>query len=77
MDELLSIEQNFPTYDNLRFFKSAADLLRKNKFLKLADTKLHLIIGVCQPELIKYERLRKPANPVKLFADLRKVGWTV
>ena len=70
MDNLPSIDQNFPTYNNLCSFTNTADLLRNDKFPKLADTNLHLIIGVCQAELINFEKLRKPANFGEPFVGL-------
>ena len=76
MNELPPIEQNFPTRDNLRFFLNTADLVKNNKFPKLTDTRLNLIIGVCQTELINYDKLIKPANPGKPYVGLCKQGWT-
>ena len=84
MDELPSIEQSFPTHDNLRFFKNTANLLiRDNKFPKLADTRLHLIIGVRQAELIHYEKLenlptlesicKKNGNLVGLLSEMTHI----
>ena len=77
MNELPSIEQNFPTRDNLRFFKNTADLVKNNKFPKLADIRLNLIIGVRQAELINYEKLRKAANPGEPFVGLCYLGWVI
>ena len=77
MDELPSIEKNFPTRDNLRFFLNTADFMINNKFLKLSDTRLNLIIGVRQAELINYEKLRKPANPGEPYVVLCKLGQTI
>ena len=76
MDELPSIEQNFPTCDNLQCFKNVAHLVRNNKFPKLADTCLNLIIGIRQAELINYEKLRKPANSGEPFVAKCRLGWT-
>ena len=44
INELPSIEQNFPTRDNMRFFQNTTDLVKGNKFPKLADIRLNLII---------------------------------
>ena len=76
MDELPSIEKNFPSRDNLRFYKNTADLIKNNKFPKLADTRLNLIIGICQAELTNYEKLRKPANSGEPFVAKCRLGWT-
>ena len=52
-------------------------MVKSNKFPKLADTRLNLIIGVRQAELINYEKLRKPANPGEPYVGLCKLGWTI
>ena len=69
--------KNFPTRENLRLFKNTTNLVKNNKFPKLADSCLNLIIGVRQTELINYEKIRKPANPGEPFAGLCKLGWTI
>ena len=53
---------------NLRLFKNSSDLVNNGKFPKLSDTRLNLIIGVCQVELINYEKISKPACSGELFA---------
>ena len=75
--ELPLLEQNFPTRKNLRFFKNTTDLVNNNKFPKLVDSRLNLIIGVRQYELINYEKIRKHAHPGEPFAGLCKLGWTI
>ena len=59
------------------FFKNAMDLVNNNKFPKLVDNRLNVIIGVRQAELINYEKIRKPAHSGEPFAGLCKLGWTI
>ena len=76
IDDLSSIDQNFPTPSNLRSFKNMTDFNKNNKFPKLADSDLHLIIGIREAELINFEKIRKPFNSNEPFVGLYKLGWT-
>ena len=77
MDDIPSIDQNFPIPSNLCSFKNTVDLIRNNKFPKLADSDLHLIIGIREAELINFEKIRKPCNSNEPFVGFCKLGWTV
>ena len=46
MDCLPDIDNNFPTSQNLHPFKNISDLIRNNKFPRLIDSHLNIIIGV-------------------------------
>ena len=73
MDCLPNIDNNFPSSQNLHPFKNISDLIRNNKFPRLIDSCLNLIIGVHQADLINYEKIRKPENLVN--HSLRNVRW--
>ena len=67
LDQMPSIEKNFPTASNLDCFENAADLIRKNKFPNLVDENLHLIVGIREANLINYDKVRKPSNTDQPF----------
>ena len=77
MNSLPSIGQNFPIPSNLCSFKITADLFKTNKFPKVTDSDLHLIIGIREDELNNFEKIRKPSNSNEPFVGLCKLGWTV
>ena len=78
MNELPSIENNFPTSENLFFFKKFSDLVNNGKFPKLIDSRLNVIIGIRQTELINYEKIRnQPARSDEPIASKCKLGWTI
>ena len=62
IDRMPSIDKKFPTAENLKLFDNATDLIRGNKFPKLYDTDLHLIVGIKEAELINFEVTRKPVK---------------
>ena len=72
-----SIDKHFPTADNLHLFENMADLIKDNKFLNLYDSKLHVIIGIRDAEIINFEKTRKALKYDELFAAMCKIGWTV
>ena len=80
MDSLPSINQNFPIPSNMCSFKNTADLIWNNKFPKLADSDLHLIIGIHEAELINFEKIRKPCvtlmNLLSDYASWAGPLWT-
>ena len=73
MDCLPDIGNNFPTSQNLHPFKNSSDLIRDNKFSRLIDTKVNLIVGIRQAGLINNEKIQKPEN----FGNhlLENVSW--
>ena len=77
LDKMPSIDQNFPTANNLRLFKNMTDLIKGNKFPNLYDTELHMIIGVRKAEIINFEKTRKSFKCDEPFAARCKIGWTV
>ena len=46
LNDMPSIDKNFPTSENLGCFDNAYDLIRNGKFPTLTDDKLHIIVGV-------------------------------
>ena len=77
MDCLPDIENNFPTSKNLHPFKNISDLIHNNKFPNLIDSRLNIIICICQASLINFEKIRKPENSNEPFSANRKMGWTI
>ena len=77
LDKMPSIDQNFPTADNLRLFENMTDLIKGNKFPNLYDSELHVIIGIREAEIINFEKTRIPLNCDEPFAVRCKIGWTV
>jgi hypothetical protein len=76
LDNMPSIEKNFPTASNLECFEHASDLVRDNKFPCLVDESLHLIIGVREANLINYDKVRTPVSSEQPFLAHCKIGWT-
>ena len=70
MDCLPSIDNNFPTSQNLHPFKNSSDLIRDGKFPRL-------IVRIRQAGLINYEKIRKPESFGEPFADKCKLAWTI
>ena len=77
LDQMPSIDQNFPVADNLGSFRNLTDLVQCNKFPNLYDSGLHLIIGIREAEIINFDKIRKPFNADEPFAVRCKIGWTV
>ena len=77
MDDLPSIDKNYPISNNLYSPKNAEDLIKGNKFLNLSDSNLPIIIGICEASLINFEKIRKPSNLNEPFVGHCKLGWTV
>ena len=75
LNDMPSIEKNFPTSANLNCFEHASDLVRNKKFPELVDESLHLIVGVREANLINYDRVRTPDNPDQPFLTHCKLGW--
>ena len=74
LDKLPSIDQNFPTSNNLRSIKNTTDLIENKKILKLPDSELHLIICDREVNLINFEKIRKPLKQNKPFVAKCKIG---
>ena len=76
MDSHPSIDLHFPIPSNLCPFKNTADLIRNNKFPKLADSDMHLIIGIREGELTNIDKIRKACKNNEPFVGHCKQGWT-
>ena len=76
LDNMPSIEKNFPTASNRGCFGHASDLVRENKFPFLIDKNLHLIIGVREANLINSDEVRTPVSSEQPFLSHCKIGRT-
>ena len=75
MDNLPSIDKNYPISNNLYFiFLNAEDLIKGNKFPNLPDSNMHIIIGIREASLINFEKIRKPSNINEPFVGHCKLG---
>ena len=74
MDNLPSIDKNYPISNNLYSFKNTEHLIKGNKFPNLPDLNLHIIIGIREVSLINFEKIRKPSNINEPFVGHCKLG---
>ena len=72
LDQMPSIERNFPVVEKLCEFKNLTDLVQGNKFPDLYDSDLHLIISIREASIINYDKIRKHLMPTShLLAVVR------
>ena len=76
LNDMPSIDKNFPTSENLSGFENAYDLIRNRKFPDLSDENLHVIVGIREASLINYDRVRTPDHSDQPFLTHCKLGWT-
>ena len=74
LDKLPSIDQNFPTSNNLCSFKNTTDLIENKKIQKLPHSELNLIIDVREANLINFEKITKPLRHNEPFVAKCKIG---
>ena len=75
LNDMPSIDKNFPTSENLKCFDNAYDLIRNGKFPIFADENLHFIVGVRDAHLMNYDRVRAPDHPDQPYFARCKLGW--
>ena len=76
LNDMPSIDKNFPTSENLNCFENAYDLIKNGKFPILSDKNLHVIVGIREASLINYDRVRTPDHSDQPYLARCKLGWT-
>ena len=51
-------------------FDNGSDLIKQNKLPNLNDTKLHVIIGIRETNLMNYDTVWRPVQPNEPFFEV-------
>ena len=75
LESLPDMKNRLALVENLCHFENISDLIQKNKFSKLYDTSLHVIMGIKQFDLIIFYKIHKPLKSNEPFVGLNcKIG---
>ena len=75
VEKLPSINNCFPTAENLKHFKNASDLVRSGKFPNLSDDALHILIGIKESYMTSFTKIRKPLKLDQPYIARCSLGW--